>query len=651
MMLKYTDILPLMILFLPLLGGLLSLLVPAKRSGLSVVIVSILVLIYSVSGFFNIPFNSGLDLDWIVAGSNIFQVGLYYDQLAGIMAIVVAVVALLVAIFSLEYMKHDEAQPRYFALLGLFAFSMYGIVLSSNLLLTFIFWELVGFSSYLLIGFWFEKEAPPISSFKAFLMNKVGDIGFLLGIFILFAYFKTLNIQTLIGLDPLNAGLPTTMLVLMGVGLFLAAVGKSAQFPLQTWLPDAMTGPTPVSALIHAATMVAAGVYLMVRVFPLLAPEVLTVIGVVGGITAFMGAFAAFAQNDIKKILAYSTVSQLGYMIMAVGAGFPVAAFVHLTTHAFFKAGLFLCSGSIIHYYHETKHESGFDPQDIRNMGGLRKVLPITFVAFTLCMLSLAGLPLFSGFLSKEMILNGLASADHLPSFVMVFGFASVFMTAAYMARLYFKVFFNVEFKDQKYTEAAAVKVPLFILSLLSIGFVFSANPLNPDSSWLLPILADFSGIAIAQHFTLVPVLSIGLALSGLLFSYLYVEKDQMTGLVNTIKSLTYQLSHQNFYLDKFYKRALVQGAWLLAKAAYWWDQQVVDRVVNLIGKTQVVLAYFTGWFDRSIVDGGVKLLTWTVNFAGNRTRQIQGGNLQSYLVWAVFGVLLIFYFFNLLIG
>ncbi|MEP5366256.1 MAG: NADH-quinone oxidoreductase subunit L [Reichenbachiella sp.] len=649
-MLKYTDILPLMILFLPLVGGILSYLVPNKRSGLIAVITATLILVYSVSAFFYIPFETGLDLDWITAGNQVFQVGLYYDQISGIMCIVVAIVALLVSIFSLEYMKHDAAQPRYFALLGLFAFSMYGIVLSSNLLLTFIFWELVGFSSYLLIGFWFEKAAPPISSFKAFLMNKVGDVGFLLGIFILFAYFKTLNIQLLIGVDPSQSGIPNSLLITMGIGLFLAAVGKSAQFPLQTWLPDAMTGPTPVSALIHAATMVAAGVYLMVRIFPLLVPEVLTVIGIIGGITAFMGAFAAFAQNDIKKILAYSTVSQLGYMIMAVGAGFPVAAFVHLTTHAFFKAGLFLCSGSIIHYYHETNHDHDFDAQDITNMGGLRKVLPVTFLAFTLCMLALAGLPLFSGFLSKEMILNGLASSQ-LPSFVVVFGFASVFMTAAYMARLYFKVFFNGGEQKERYTEALVIKAPLTVLSLLSLGFVFSANPINPDSSWLQPLLSSFNGSAVAQHFSLIPVLSIALALAGLAFSYFYIEKKMFEGFVNGIKTLAYSVSNKNFYLDEIYKVAIVRGALLLAKAAYWWDQKVVDRVVNLIGEAQVVVAYLTGWFDRTVVDGGVKLLTWTVNFAGNRTRQMQGGNLQAYLAWAVFGLLLIFYFFELLIG
>lgn len=639
------------ILLAPLFSAFISYFLLKKWAGQILIGFSILVLLASIISWFNIPYGTGIDFEWIIAGSNIFEIGIYYDQLAGIMSIVVAIVALLVAVFSLEYMKHDEAQPRYFALLGLFACSMYGIVLSSNLLLTFIFWELVGFSSYLLIGFWFEKTAPSISSFKAFLMNKIGDVGFLLGIFILFAYFKTLNIQSLIGLDPLHAEIPATMLVLMGIGLFLAAVGKSAQFPLQTWLPDAMTGPTPVSALIHAATMVAAGVYLMVRVFPLLAPEVLTVIGVVGGITAFMGAVAAFAQNDIKKILAYSTVSQLGYMIMAVGAGFPVAAFFHLVTHAFFKAGLFLCSGSIIHYFHETKHKEGFDPQDIRNMGGLKSVLPVTFFAFTICMFSLAGLPLFSGFLSKELILNGLASASHLPFFVVIFGFAAVFMTAAYMARLYFKVFFNNRTQTEKYNEAIVIKVPLILLSMLAIGFVFAINPVNPDGSWMLPILERFDGDAEAHHFSIVPIISIGLALSGLLFSYLYVEKKMLIGVIRIVKSLTYQLSSKNFYLDIFYQSVVVRGSLQVSRIAYWWDQKVVDRVVNLIGQTQVVLAFVAGWFDRSIIDGGVKLITWTVNFAGNRTRQIQGGNLQNYLVWALFGILLIFYFFNLLIG
>lgn len=637
-----------LVLFAPLVSAGFSYFIFKKFAGEVLVGFSVLVLVFGAASWFVQPLGSSTSLEWLVVGNNSYQIGLYYDQLSAVMLIVVAIVALLVALFSLTYMKHDPAKPRYFALLGLFAFSMYGIVLSANLLLTFIFWELVGFSSYLLIGFWFEKEAPSISSLKAFLMNKIGDVGFLLGIFVLFAFFKTLDIQELIGLDPVGSTVPSAWLVVMGVSLFLAAVGKSAQFPLQTWLPDAMTGPTPVSALIHAATMVAAGVYLMVRVFPLLVPEVLTIIGIAGGITAFMGAFAAFAQNDIKKILAYSTVSQLGYMIMAVGAGFPIAAFFHLTTHAFFKAGLFLCSGSIIHYYHETNFSDGFDAQDIRNMGGLRRVLPITFIAFTLCMLSLAGLPLFSGFLSKEMILNGLASAEHLPVIVLILGLTSVFMTASYMARLYFKVFFRKPATDQKYSESMAIKLPLLVLSILSIGFVFSLNPLDPESSWLLSILDDFAGTNTLNHFGFIPMISIGLTLAGLAFSYLSIEKGMFAGLVSTIKSLLFNLSNHNFYLDQFHHVLFVKGLKRLASLAYWWDKHVVDRCVNWIGQTQVVLAYLTGWFDRNIVDGIVSLITWLVNFLGNRTRQVQGGNLQNYLVWAVLGVLLIFYFFEL---
>jgi NADH-quinone oxidoreductase subunit L len=642
-----TNIILLYILLLPLLSGAASYFLFRKKAGITLVFFSTALLVLSLVSFSYLAVGTSLSVTWFAIGNQSFEVGLYYDALAGIMLIVVAIVALLVAIFSLEYMKHDEAKARYFSLLGLFAFSMYGIVLSSNLLLTFVFWELVGFSSYLLIGFWFEKAAPPISSFKAFLMNKIGDVGFLLGIFILFSFFKTLDIQTLLSLDILSASIPHTWLIVMGLGLFLAAVGKSAQFPLQTWLPDAMSGPTPVSALIHAATMVAAGVYLMVRLFPLLAPEVLTVIGVIGGVTAFMGAFAAFAQNDIKKILAYSTVSQLGYMIMAIGAGFPLAAFFHLTTHAFFKAGLFLCAGSIIHYYHETRDEKGFDAQDITNMGGLKTVLPYTNIAFILCMLSLAGLPLFSGFLSKEMILNGLASATHLPTFVVVFGFASVFMTAAYMGRLYFKVFFGTGQSSPDFSEALTVKWPLIFLSVLSLGIVFSWNPLNTNQVWLIDVLRNFASGNTSEHSMVVLVLSVGLSLGGLLFSYLYIEKKAFVGLMKRVKVVMYKTSNQNFYLDTMYQLVIVGGTNQLSSISYWLDKRVIDRFVNLVGETEMVVSHLVGWLDKYVVDGLVRMVTYLAKAIGNKTRGVQGGNLQSYLTWAVFGILIFFYFLN----
>ena len=310
----------------------------------------------------------------------------------------------------------------------------------------------MGFSSYLLIGFWLQNEEPPKASFKAFIVNRIGDAGFLIGLFIILVFFKSFELPylwsqfTTFGQPEEAIGISNGLLLVMGLGLFLGAVGKSAQFPLQTWLPDAMAGPTPVSALIHAATMVAAGVFMLVRVFPLLSIPVLDVIAFSGATTAFMGAFAAFAQKDIKKVLAFSTVSQLGYMVMSIGVGSPDAAFFHLVTHAFFKAALFLCAGSIIYFLH---HES--DPQDMNKMGGLRKALPFTFTAYTVAMLALCGLPFFSGYFSKEAILSGTLQWITYSSIggvgwkviVPLFAFLGVFMTAAYMGRQYFLVFFG----------------------------------------------------------------------------------------------------------------------------------------------------------------------------------------------------------------
>jgi NADH-quinone oxidoreductase subunit L len=638
----------LLILLLPLIGGVVSYAVGSKRAGWVHVIASAVVLLLAVLAILGLSDSVLVKISWFQIGWVQFEVGLWYDELSAVMTLVVAIVALMVALFSQEYMNHDEGKSKYFAFLGLFAFSMYGIVLSSNLLMTFVFWELVGFSSYLLIGFWYQKEAPPISSFKAFIMNRIGDAGFLLGLSIIYAFFKTFDIQEVLTQsgEASELGMTPDIIFLMGIGLFLAAVGKSAQFPLQTWLPDAMTGPTPVSALIHAATMVAAGVYLMVRMFPLLSIEVLQVMAVAGGVTAFMGAFAAFAQNDIKKILAYSTVSQLGYMILAVGAGFPMAAFFHLATHAFFKAGLFLCAGSVIHYFHETHHEEGFDGQDIRNMGGLRKALPYTFWAFTICMLSLSGVPLFSGYLSKEMILSGLVTADYIPFSIVLLGFASVFMTAAYMSRLYFQAFFGG--KEQKlFQEASVVKISLGILSLLSLGVVFSLNPLNPNATWLSGFLRNVMDIQVMVHHPVLPVISIVLALFGLFVSYLYVDRHLMETPIHIVKKLLYRLSRHHLYLDHFYRLVVARGAMVLAKGLFWFDQKVVDRLIDLLAKTEVVIAHIVGWVDEFVVDGMVNLTARFARFLGNRTRRVQSGNVQYYFVWALIGVLAIFYFMN----
>ncbi|MEJ2506308.1 MAG: NADH-quinone oxidoreductase subunit L, partial [Ignavibacteriaceae bacterium] len=336
-----------------------------------------------------------------IMGEIKINLGILIDNISTLMMVVVMLISFLVHIFSIEYMRGDPRYNRYFASLGLFTFSMSGIVLTHNILMMYIFWELVGVSSYLLIGFWFEKKSAADAGKKAFIVNRIGDIGMFIGILILFTTYHTFTFDDIFqqisqGHLPFDSGF---WLTITGLLIFAGAIGKSAQVPLHVWLPDAMEGPTPVSALIHAATMVAAGVYLVVRIFGILTADAMLIIAIIGALSAFIPATIALTQNDIKRVLAYSTVSQLGYMIMALGVGAFKFAFFHLITHAFFKACLFLGSGSVIHAMH---HE-----QDIRNMGGLRKKMPVTYYTFLIASVAISGVPLTSGFLSKDGILAG----------------------------------------------------------------------------------------------------------------------------------------------------------------------------------------------------------------------------------------------------
>ncbi len=385
-------------------------------------------------------------VNWFTVGNYTFTIQLLIDKLSAAMLVVVSFISLLVQIYSTEYMKGDKQYSRYFAYLGLFTFSMFCIVLSGNLLLLYIGWELVGLSSYLLIGFWRERTDAALASRNAFVINRIGDTGFLLGIIILFTQFNTLDLSTLtsgsISVDS------SFWMTVAGIGLFCGCIAKSAQFPLQIWLPGAMAGPTPVSALIHAATMVAAGVFLLARVFPLLNSDVLTIIAITGAITAFMGAVAALFQTDIKRLLAFSTISQLGYMVMGMGVGAYGPALFHLFTHAFFKACLFLSAGAVIHALHTVEHELHlhFDTQDMRLMGGLRRKMPFTFICYLVAGLSLAGLPFFSGFLSKDAILTGALSwaesKNHFLWYIIPdIGFISALLTAMYVGRQLLLIF------------------------------------------------------------------------------------------------------------------------------------------------------------------------------------------------------------------
>ncbi|NTU53616.1 MAG: NADH-quinone oxidoreductase subunit L [Chlorobiaceae bacterium] len=462
-------------------------------------------------------FRISWDFTWLdfgnVPGVGQLQVkmGIVIDNLTAIMLAMVTLISTLVHLYSTGYMQGDPKYGRFFAYLGIFTFSMLGIVLSDNLFSIYIFWELVGLSSYLLIGFYFHKDSAADAQKKAFITNRVGDIGMWLGILILYSQFHTFGYKEIF--ENLAAGkftLSNAWLTAAGVLLFMGCVGKSAQFPLHVWLPDAMEGPTPVSALIHAATMVAAGVYFVARIFVLLTPDALHVIAFIGAFTAFMSATIAITQHDIKRVLAYSTVSQLGYMVLGLGVGSYSAALFHLLTHAFFKACLFLGSGAIIHAMH---HE-----QDMRWMGGLYKKMPWTFVTFSIATLALAGLPLTSGFLSKDAILAGALGFAEVEGggiywLVPVFGFASAVMTAFYMGRQVWLVFFGQSRTHLKPAEDHGhdahgshghddhghhhevhevswnMRLPLVILATLSVFIVFSPDPLDGGKGWFMHLI------------------------------------------------------------------------------------------------------------------------------------------------------------------
>jgi len=433
---------------------------------------------------------------WFNLGNININVGIGIDNLAALMLMVVMVISFLVHMFSIEYMHGDKRYTRYFSYLGIFTFSMLGIVICNNLLFMYIFWELVGLSSYLLIGFWCEKDSAANAGKKAFLTNRIGDLGFLIGILMMYFTFGSFMFDDIFSgiaanILPFNSG---TVLTVAGILIFCGAIGKSAQFPLHVWLPDAMEGPTPVSALIHAATMVAAGVYLVARVFPMLTADALTFIAYVGAFTAFLAATIALTQNDFKKVLAYSTVSQLGYMVMSIGVCSWSTGFFHLMTHAWFKGALFLASGSVIHAMHISMHHANdhhTDPQDIRNMGGLRKTMPLTYLTFLIVTLAISGVPFTSGFLSKDGILAGTLAFAQLTGginwLIPIMGFSAAGMTAFYMLRLTILAFHG-EHKTSIATHTKENKFvivfPLIVLSLLSFWIFYSPNPFDSNAGW-----------------------------------------------------------------------------------------------------------------------------------------------------------------------
>ena len=539
------------------------------------------------------------------------------DPISIMMIVVVSFISLMVHVFSLGYMKGEERFSTYFSFLSLFTFSMLGLVLSGNILQIYIFWELVGVSSYLLIGYYFEKPSAVAASKKAFIVTRLADLGFLIGILILAFHAETLDFATLIQrlTTPSSPQLVSiTTASFLGVSfltwgltlVFMGGAGKSAMFPLHIWLPDAMEGPTPVSALIHAATMVVAGVYLIARLFPIFAisgDAALSVVKYVGVFSAFLAAIIACTQTDIKRVLAYSTMSQIGYMMFALGVsgygheeglGYTASMF-HLFTHAFFKSLLFLCAGAVIHMVHSN---------DMDHMGGLRKFMPVTHISFFIACLAISGIPPLSGFFSKEEILLAAFNADKA---VYILGLLTSGLTAFYMFRLYFSVFWNkATIPHNAHEGTLTMKVPLVILSGATVlaGFVPFSTLVTSDGN---PLPSHFSIL-----FSIAPV---ALAILGIfLAAVLYKSANERPAKIASSLGGLYRAAYRKFYIDEIY-------LFITRKIIF-----------NLIGRP-------AAWIDRNIIDGFMNFLAAITAKIAERVRGLQSGKIQYYTLYFFAGI------------
>jgi NADH-quinone oxidoreductase subunit L len=621
-----------LILFTPFIGFLTAFLLGRKRNAIAswlTVSLTGLNLIFSIILLLQTLHtkDNHLIYNWFTLNGKAYQFGFLFDSLTLMMLVLVNFIALLVEIFSLEYMENDPDLYRYFGFLSLFVFSMLGIVLTDNLFVMYGFWELVGLSSYLLIGFWYKKPEAVQASKKAFLINRIGDVGFLIGIFAVFFYNgHSTDLTTLKS----SINLPTVYCLL----LFCGTIAKSAQFPLHTWLPDAMEGPTPVSALIHAATMVVAGIYLLIRIQPMFDLLAFVIIVGIGTITMLLGSIYAIFQTDIKKTLAYSTVSQLGLMVVGFGLGSEASTF-HLLTHAFFKAGLFLCAGTIIHALHHTGED--FDAQDMRLMGGLRKKMPFTFVCYLVCSMALMGLPLFSGFLSKDAILTKYAVLYDASTYLnhgldyyvigIVFSILlGIILTAFYMTRQIWMIFFG-EFRNDKvdiksiHEGTWKIKLPIGILAILSTGIVFSLNPLSIEHSWFWAFFDVDSGTG--NHW--IGIISTLFALIGITAGYLTRHRI-----------FIFQIPT----FDNFYHKIFVNPILKLSNIIQFFDQRILDSLVNLLADLQVFIAKFVGWFDAKVIDGIPNGTVYSAGIIGRVTRSAQSGKVQLYVALAFLGLI-----------
>jgi NADH-quinone oxidoreductase subunit L len=581
---------------------------------------------------------------WMTAGS--FRIGfsLQVDQLTIIMLLVVTFVSSLVHIYSTGYMAHEGGYYRFFSYLNLFVFFMLTLVLGANLVVMFVGWEGVGLCSYLLIGFWFLKQSAISAGKKAFITTRLGDYAFTVGILLAFWTFGSLNFSDMfksLAQMPSETMAHAGVLTVIGILLFIGAIGKSAQIPLYVWLPDAMEGPTPVSALIHAATMVTAGVYMVARMNPLFsrAPIAMLVVAIIGALTAFYAATIGLLQTDIKKVLAYSTVSQLGYMFLGCGVGAYAAGIFHLMTHAFFKGLLFLAAGSVI-------HAMGGE-QDMRNMGGLRKQIPITYWTMFIATLAIAGIPGFAGFFSKDEILDAVGSGPHKNLALWVLGLVGAGLTSFYMFRLIFLTFFGHERFDHHkvhvHESPRSMTVPLMVLAFLSIfgGWVAAPHLVGgPDyfDKFLQPVFAAYAPqeAGISQNASLAgspgeaggiqpnPAMELVHAVTGppvivaivglLLAWWLYIRKPELPEKLEQSMRGPYRIVYNKYYIDEIYNALFVAPLLFISRYVLW-------RVV-----------------DEGIIDGIVNGSASLARSSGSKLRELQSGNARSYASWVVLG-------------
>ncbi len=597
--------------------------------GCLVLLVSVVLALYTAYNYFFVDGKvndvyqtlTPIKYTWLSFSSSLsIDMGIILDPISVMMLVVVTFVSLMVHIFSLGYMKGEERFGTYYSFLSLFTFSMLGLVVASNIFQIYIFWELVGVSSYLLIGFYYDRPSAVAAAKKAFIVTRFADLGFLIGILILGFQSQTLDFNTLIQrLTDTNS--PQYLAIVsssfLGVSLltwaltlvFIGGAGKSAMFPLHIWLPDAMEGPTPVSALIHAATMVVAGVYLVARLFPLFHINHLSlqIVTWIGAVSAFLAAVIACTQTDIKRVLAYSTMSQIGYMMFALGVsgyggenglGYTASMF-HLFTHAFFKSLLFLCAGAIIHVVHSN---------EMKDMGGLRKLMPITHIAFLVACLAIAGVPPFAGFFSKEEILM---AAWRSNSVIYYIGLITSGITAFYMFRLYFSIFWNhqKDLHDHHKEGTFSMKLPLIILAIgtVLVGFI-------PFSNF---ISADGKGFESEMYLTF-SIAPVALAIIGILIAYsLYFKQSDRPQKVATAFGGLYKSAYRKFYFDEIY-------LFITKKIIF-----------NLVGRP-------AAWIDRNIVDGTMNGIAWTTGRISVLIKGIQSGRIQSYALYFFGGIVLL---------